>query len=246
MLDRAVAKRRNRIRMGHAGAIFGALDQQDWTVPGARFIAGPIIWRDMMIRGTILPATAVLFAAQAVAQMPDPARAPVQSLDDGLIAIMKGGKKLGLAGREAQLAPIIDRVFDLPLMIRLAVGPAWTQASPADRAALLAAFRRLTITEYARNFDGWNGHVFTIDEKIEARGGDRLVRTTLTAPRESPANIAYRLRQSGSEWRVIDVFYNNAISQLTTRRADFESSLRSGGARALIAHINTLADKGMR
>lgn len=199
-----------------------------------------------MMRLVFLPAAALLFAAPAVAQAPDPARTPVQALDDGLIAIMKGGKKLGLFGRTAQIAPVIDRVFDLPLMTRLAVGPAWTQATPADRAALLAAFRRLTITEYARNFDGWNGHAFAIDDKVEARGGDRLVRTTLTAPREAPANIAYRLRQNGSEWRVIDVFYNNAISQLTTRRADFESSLRGGGARALIAHINALADKGMR
>ena len=33
----------------------------------------------------------------------------------------------------------------------------------------------------------------------------------------------------------------NAISQLATRRADFERVLKTGGAPALISHLNRLA-----
>ena len=188
-------------------------------------------------------AVALTIAVAAPAQAPDAARAPVQALDDGLIAIMKNGKKLGLAGRAAQIAPVIDRAFDLPLMTRLAVGPPWVKASPAERAALQAAFRKLTINEYARNFDDWSGQAFMIDPKVDARGGDRLVRTTLTAPREAPVMIAYRVHQVGSDWKISDVYFRNAISQLTTRRADFEAILARGWPSALVSHINALADK---
>lgn len=195
-------------------------------------------------RAALAPLALTLsIATAAPAQAPDPARAPVQALDDGLIAIMKSGKKLGFNGRAAQIAPVVDRAFDLPLMTRLAVGLPWVKATPAERAALQAAFRKLTINEYARNFDDWSGQAFVIDAKVDARAGDRLVKTTLTAPRDAPVGIAYRVHQVGSDWKITDVYFKSAISQLTTRRADFEAILAKGGPSALVSHISTLADK---
>ncbi len=189
------------------------------------------------------------FAALAMpsaAQAPDAARVPVQSLSDGLIAIMKAGKKAGFAGRAAQIAPVVDKSFDLPLLTRLAVGPEWTKAAPADRTALIAALRKLTINQYAANFDSWSGQAFAIDPKVDVRGTDRVVKTRLTQPKGEAVSIAYRLRQSGGDWRIIDVYYQNSISQLTTRRADFDGILRKGGAKALVGHVNALAEKAAR
>jgi len=190
------------------------------------------------LAGAMVMATAPV-AGQAV----DPARAPVQALSDGLISIMKGGAKLGFAGRAGQIAPVVDRAFDLPLMARLSVGPAWNSAAAADRTALVAAFRRLTINQYADNFDNWSGEKFVVDTKVDARGTDRVVRTTLEVPRDKPVKIAYRLRQSGGDWKIIDVFYQNSISQLTTRRDDFQKIVDKGGVKALVGHVNALADK---
>jgi phospholipid transport system substrate-binding protein len=193
---------------------------------------------------TLVAAAAVLLlpAAPLIAQAQDPARATVQALDDGLLSIMKAGKVAGVAGRSARIAPVVDRAFDLPLMTRLVVGPAWNTMSPADQTALVAAFRRMTIGQYARNFDDWSGEAFTIAPQVDERGGDKLVRTTLNGS-GAPIAISYRLRQSGGQWKIIDVFYKNAISQLATRRADFASVLASGGPKALIAHLDQLATK---
>lgn len=191
-----------------------------------------------------LAATALLLltAAPAVAQAEDPARATVQALDDGLLAIMKAGKAAGVAGRASRIGPVVDRAFDLPLMTRLVVGPVWNNMSSADQTALVAAFRRMTIGQYARNFDSWSGEKFAIQPQVEQRGGDKLVRTTLTGS-GAPVAISYRLRQSGGQWKIIDVFYKNSISQLATRRADFASVLASGGPKALIQHLDQLATK---
>lgn len=184
---------------------------------------------------------AVAIPVPAFAQA-DPARTTVQALDDGLIAIMKA--KGTVKSRAAAIAPVIDRAFDLPLMTRLAVGPAWTTTSPADQQALVAAFRRMTIAQYATNFDSWSGERFVIAPQIEARGGDKLVRTTLAAPGKADIAISYRLRGSGDGWKIIDVFYRNAISQIATRRSDFATVLAKGGAKALVAHLDSLAAKG--
>lgn len=191
-------------------------------------------------------AAALVIAAPAAAQATNPARVPVQSLSDGLVAIMKGGKKLGFAGRAAAIAPVVDQAFDLPLLTSLTVGSAWTTASAADRAALIAGMRKLTINQYAGNFDSWSGQAFVIDSKVDTRGTDRLVKTVLTQPKADSVNIAYRLRQRSGGWKIIDVYYQNSISQVATRRADFEAILAKGGAKALIGHLNALAEKAAR
>ncbi|WP_404368137.1 ABC transporter substrate-binding protein [Sphingomonas sp. MMS24-J45] len=185
---------------------------------------------------------ALAAAAPALAQS-DPAAAPVQALDDGLLSIMKGGSALGAAGRAAKIGPVVDQTFDIGLITRLSVGPDWLKVAPADQAALVAGMRRLTVAQYAANFSSYSGQSFTIDPKVEARGADKLVRTTLNTPKSESVSIGYRLRQSGGKWRIVDVYYRNAISQLATRRADFESIFAKGGAKALISHLDALAAK---
>ena len=197
----------------------------------------------LLSSAALLPSS-LLAVAPVSAQASDPAQAPVKALDDGLLGIMKSGKSA--AARAVAIGPVIDRSFDLPLMTRLSVGAGWTTASAADQSALVAAFRRMTIAQYAKNFDSWSGQAFTIDPKVDTRGGDRLVRTTLSSKSGIPTALSYRLRQSGGSWKIIYVFYRNSISQLATRRADFASVLQSGGAKALVGHLDSLAAKSAR
>ena len=193
------------------------------------------------MRRSIAGAMLLAFSTSALAQT-DPARVTVQALDNGLLAIMKakGTEK----SRAQSIAPVIDRAFDLPLMTRLAVGPSWTTISPNDQQSLVAAFRRMTIAQYSTNFDSWSGESFTVAPEIESRGGDKLVRTTLDAPGKEPIKISYRLRLNGGDWKIIDVFYRNSISQIAMRRSDFASVLSKEGAKGLVTHLDSLAAKG--
>lgn len=189
----------------------------------------------------LYPIASVTAPVAAMAQVSDPATATIAALDNGLLAIMHAGAGAGQAGRARQIAPVIDRAFDLPLMARLSVGPAWTRFTPQNQQALVAAFRAMTIAQYARNFDGWSGQRFAILPQVDTRGTDRLVRTTLSSPGGATEVLDYRLRQDGGAWKIIDVYYRNAISQLATRRSDFAAVVAQGGAPALIAHLGRLA-----
>lgn len=185
---------------------------------------------------------AVALPAAALAQAADPALSTVEELDAGLLRTMRTG---GTAqARSKVIAPVLERTFDLGLMTRLAVGPEWVKQSAADQQALVDAFKRMTIAQYARNFDSFSGESFEVSPRVETRGGDKVVRTTLKIPKDAPVPIAYRLRQSGGSWKIIDVFYKNAISQIATRRSDFGTVLQKGGAKALVARMNAIAAKG--
>lgn len=188
-------------------------------------------------------AVALGIPSSVMAQAVDPAAAPAKRLSDGLLAIMKAGAGAGFQGRVARIAPVVDSALDLPLMTRLVVGAPWASASAADQAAVVAAFRRMTIARYASSFKSFGGESFTIDPKIEARGPDRLVHTRLVRPRGTPVILDYRLRQSGGQWRIIDIYYQSAISQIATQRSDFARIIATGGLKGLTAHLNQLAAK---
>lgn len=202
----------------------------------------------MKYRAISLSVAAIAWAQPSLAQAPDtrPAVAVVQTFSDALIDSMRAGTSIKFAERSARLSPVIDRSFDLPLTTRLAVGPAWSTFTAADQTTLVAAIRRMTIAEYARNFASWNGEAITVDSKANVRAGDALVRTSLSRKGKEPVVISYRMRQSGGRWRIVDVLFNGSVSQLATRRSDYAAIVKRGGAKALIAHLDAAADKAAR
>jgi phospholipid transport system substrate-binding protein len=188
--------------------------------------------------GVLAPVSVLAVPGVAFAQAGDPAAQTVEALNAGLIATMKAGG--GQAGRARVIGPVVDRAFDIPAMARLSVGPPWTTFSPLEQANVIAAFRAMTVAQYAANFDSYSGQKITMVGGVETRGTDKLVRTQLTGAGTNES-LNYRLRESGGQWRVIDVFYRNAISQIATRRSDFASVISKGGAAALVGHLNRLA-----
>jgi len=189
-----------------------------------------------------LMAASALAAPAALAAQSDPAAAQIEAFDASLVATMKEGQTLGAKGRYRRLAPAVARAFDLPLMTRIAVGPAWTSMPQADRAALVEAFTRLSVASYAHNFSAYGGERFEIEPRVEARGSDKFVQMRLIPAHGAAINLTYRMRETGGAWKIVDVSYD-AVSQLTMRRSDFAAPLAAGGAKGLVAHLNGLIDK---
>jgi len=168
----------------------------------------------------------------------------VQTFYNVLLDSMKHAKELGMKGRYDKLKPVIEQTFDLPDMVQLAVGPSWTTMPAADQQALLVAFERMTVANYASNFSGYDGEKFVVDPVATVRGADHVVQSKLIAKSQTvPFN--YRMRQSGSSWKIIDIYLNGFISQLATQRSEYALTLAASGAPGLVKKLNALADKLM-
>jgi len=100
----------------------------------------------------------------------------------------------------------------------------------------------MSVANYAGNFDKFSGERFDVDPNVQQRGLDKIVQTTLTPAGQKPIVFAYRMRQSGSTWKIIDVFLQGYVSELAMRRSDFGATLASGGPAALAKKINGIAD----
>jgi phospholipid transport system substrate-binding protein len=186
------------------------------------------------------PASLMLQTMPVRAQAADPAVTQVQGFYDALTASMKSG---GTAkSRYEKLEPAVEKAFDLQTMTETAIGPSWASASEADKKALVDAFTRMTVANYAKNFDSYNGEKFTVEPASIARGSDHFVKSSMKTSGDTIA-FNYRLHQVGSEWKVTDVLLAGNISQMAQKRSDFAATLASSGPQGLAKRMNALTDQ---
>lgn len=180
-------------------------------------------------------------ASWANASGVDPAVVAVQALSTALLKSMKTGSAVPMAARYRELEPVIERVFALPLMTRLSVGPDWRNFEPGEQEALITAFSRYTIANYAHNFHSFDGQTFQVEENVVVRGEEKVVRSRIIPRDGTPANLLYRLLEVNGSWKIVDVYYDG-VSQLILHRTDFSGAIAAGGAPALIAHLKKDSD----
>jgi phospholipid transport system substrate-binding protein len=189
----------------------------------------------------LLVLAVVSMTAGASAQEPD-ARAVVAEFQNGLLGVMKDAKALGVNGRFDRLLPVIDKAFGLPVMVATVTAPYWRSASAAQQAKLLAAFRRMSVASTATLFDDYGGETFRIVGERKGRGPTELVDTQIVLTRDDPVDVTYVAAKIRDRWRIIDIVVDKGISELATRRSDYQNLLREGGIDRLTAALEQKAD----
>ncbi len=183
----------------------------------------------------VVTAMALLGSLPLRAQTPSAAAAHIQTYYQEMMPTIQQAGRLSVRERDRRFAPAITAAFDLATMTRLAVGPAWKSFSAEQQAAVQDAFARFIVADYASQISNYSGERFVVDPQTspESRGGGEIVKTRLLQPGGRTVNINYLVRRG----RVIDVYLNGTISDLTTRRDEFASIIASGGADGLIKRL---------
>lgn len=165
----------------------------------------------------------------------------VQGLYNSLLVTMRSGSTLGASGRYAELAPVIRRSFDLPIMARLSVGPAWASLTPAQQQQVTESYGRYVSAIYADRFDSYHGQRLQVTGEEPTAGGV-MVRSTIIKANGEPVEVDYMMRREDGTWLVSDIYLDGTISEIATRRSEFAGIVRSQGVDGLIAALNRKAD----
>ncbi len=198
------------------------------------------------MRRRALLALALLAPAAARAQPPNQAEtsvqdtgaaAPIESLNEGLLAIMHAGKDVPFATRLRMLQPVVANSFDLKLILQNSVGPRWSAIPPAQKALLMDVFNKFTVASWVANFDTYDGERFQILPELRQVGGDEVVQTRLIPASGDVIRLDYVMRRGGDGWKVVDVLLDGSISRVAVQRSDFRSLLRGGDPAPLIASL---------
>jgi len=157
-----------------------------------------------------------------------------------LLYNMQNGPSVGQRGRVARLAPVVPRVFDIPYMTQLAIGPAWATLPDPQRRQVMQAFERYITAVYAERFDKYSGErLEVIGEQPTSYG--TMVKTQIVKASGEPVTLNYLMVNASGGPQIGDVYLSGTISELAARRADFSSTLRTQGVPGLIAALNNKA-----
>jgi phospholipid transport system substrate-binding protein len=176
----------------------------------------------------------------AAASAVDP-QSNVRGFYDTLLTTMKDGRTLGQSGRYARLAPVVNRVFDVPLMAQLAIGPSWATFSPAQQQQLIEAFRHYIVATYADRFDSYSGQQLQVIGERPSNA-DVMVQTRIVKSDGETTTLNYLMRQNQGSWQISDVYLDGTISQLAVQRSEFHSILRRDGIDGLVMALTRKVD----
>ena len=165
----------------------------------------------------------------------------IQSLYANLLGTMKNGSTLGESGRFAQLEPVIRSSFDLPVMARLSVGPAWAGLSAAQQQQVIDSYGRYISATYADRFDSYDGQQLQVTGERPGPSGD-IVSSRIVKANGEPVELDYLMRQDGGSWQIADIYVDGTISEVATRRSEFAAIIRNQGVDGLIEALNRKAD----
>ena len=165
----------------------------------------------------------------------------VDRFHEVLLSVMKKASSTSVTTRYKELKPEIEKAFNLPVMIRITVGPRWNTANTQQKRELIEAFKSMSVGTYASRFNGYSGQLFKTLKVRNGPRGTRLVDTRIESPNDESVRITYVLGKFGDKWKIIDVLLDRGISEMAVRVSEYRSILRSHGVGSLTRALSKKA-----
>lgn len=166
----------------------------------------------------------------------------VRSAVEGVIAAVRADPAAS-AGDQGRVVAVVRRQFlpytDFARTTRLALGPAWRTANPAQQQQLAEQFRTLLVHTYALSLSQLRGQDVEFryaPTEAGANADDVVVRTrVITAGDENP--IDYRLRRGADGWKIYDINMMGAWL-IEVYRRQFGDIVERDGIDGLIRYLS--------
>jgi phospholipid transport system substrate-binding protein len=184
------------------------------------------------LRG-ILAACALLPLLAGAARAETPSQV-VDGLATQVVAVLKDSA-LDAAQKRARIEQIAYSAIDFVTLSKLVLARNWAKFSSEQRAAFETEFKRHLSMTYGRNIDSYqNEKVQITGERPESRGDVTVQSKILRGSANENIVVDYRLRQTDSQWKIIDVIIEG-VSLVSNFRSQFQDIVAQGGADKLIA-----------
>lgn len=187
------------------------------------------------------------FLAAAAVAAPPPAgattaanpRAFISTLVAQGVDLLKN-EQMPEAQREQRFGALLEEGFDVPRIARFVLGGYWRSASPQDRTQFTRDFQQWVIATYSARFRGYSGETVTVTGAQPVDADTTIVHSRITRPNSPSTQVDWRVRKSGSDYRITDVQVEG-VSMALTQRDEFGSVIqRNGGT---VAGLNKVLEE---
>jgi phospholipid transport system substrate-binding protein len=155
--------------------------------------------------------------------------AHVDEFHQVLLEVMQSGHEF--TGRVARLAPVVGELFDVATISRISLGRTWKALDEQDQLEFSVLLEELVVATYADRFDSFSGQSFHA-EGVEPTRSGWVVKTQLEKSDGERVTLDYYFR-SGKVFNVVA----DGVSDLSLRRADYNSIIKAEGYQQLLMYI---------
>jgi phospholipid transport system substrate-binding protein len=191
---------------------------------------------------TLARITALLLAfalAGAFAQEMKPEEL-VRKVTEDVLAAIKSDKALQAGDREKALELAEQKVLphiDFAAATRLAVGRAWSGATPEQQKQLINAFRSMLIRIYSNAIDAYRGQTMKVQPvRMQPGASEVTVRNQYMRPGQPPVSVDYAMHKTPQGWKIYDITVEG-VSLVLTYRSEFEQVMRQSGVEGLLKRL---------
>lgn len=140
------------------------------------------------------------------------------------------------ASLEAMVHRRIVPHFDVPRMVRLALGKNWADASDGQRQQVIEEFREMMIRSYMKSMFAYRKEKISLRGQEQIRDRNAMVRLRVVRASGEPVDLVVRMYHSDNRWQVVDVMVGG-VSMLATFRSLFQDQISRTGIDGLIESL---------
>ncbi len=161
----------------------------------------------------------------------------IERVSEDILSAIRTDVRVTTGDRQAIEALVDGKMMpavDFLRMTRMAVGPKWRSATPAQREQMQALFRQILINVYSGALSMAKEQSLKLLPHGQNDGTEAIVRTAMMTPGKPDIQMVYRLRNIKEKgWRVIDVNVEG-VWLVSNYRNQFGSIAASEGIDGLI------------
>jgi phospholipid transport system substrate-binding protein len=161
----------------------------------------------------------------------------IQELSTRAIGVLSDSG-LNASQRRDELRPLFDQYLDLPFIARFVLGQQWRPLDDKTRSNYTTAFEHYVTTLYAKRLGSYSGETLNVVGSRSLNDRDTLVNTQMSRKNGPPVAIDWRVREEGSDGKVIDVVVEG-VSMVISQREEFATYLQRKSVDQLIERLKS-------
>ena len=156
------------------------------------------------------------FAAQAAVDAAK-AEAFVKGVtEDGIENIINAN--ISQAEKDKRFAKLFNSALDIQFIGQFVLGRYWRTATPEQRQEFIDAYRELNVQTWSKRFDEFKGRNFIFKGTDASNSANQIfVNSTVPMEQGEPAKVVWRVKQTGNEFKIVDIIIENVSLAITAR-----------------------------
>ncbi|MBR1604926.1 MAG: ABC transporter substrate-binding protein [Alphaproteobacteria bacterium] len=159
--------------------------------------------------------------------------------DEGIEQIINAN--ISKAEKQTRFKKLFNDALDLDFIGKYVLGRYWRTATPQQKTSFINTYRELNTKVWSERFDEFKGKSFIFKGTTPSNSeGQIFVNTVVPMEQGEPATVVWRVKQTGSSFKIIDIIIEK-VSLTMANRNEYTAYIKNNGGSvdALISNLKT-------